>query len=161
MALRCFLPRVADHRHRCWAVFCAGGGILLHGPRHDGRGARWGKGTFDRAHHNERGGEHSLGCLPSSLVPSKGLEARHMRIKVLANVSRFCKASSDGHRLRTRVCSWSSRHAVQMTQGSDVELGGSNVKPRLLHRYAGWVTIRRACSQLFTGRLGSHWSTCE
>ena len=51
------------------------------------------------------------GC-PSSLVPSKGLEAGHVRIKVSANVSRFCKVSSDGRRPRTRVCSWSSRHAV-------------------------------------------------
>ena len=75
------------------------------------------------------------GC-PSSLVPSKGLEAGHVRIKVSANVSRFCKVSSDGRRPRTRVCSWSSRHVVRMTQGSDIELGGSNVQPRLLHGYA-------------------------
>ena len=89
-----------------------------------------------------KGAEYIVwGVCPSSLTPSKGLEARRVRIKALVNVSRFCKMSSDGRRLRTRVCSWSSRQAVQMTQGSDVELGGSNVKPRLLCGYAGWVTI--------------------
>ena len=60
------------------------------------------------------------GVCPSSLVPSKGLEAGCVQIKALANVSRFCKASSDGRRPRTRVCSFSSRHAVRMTQGSDI-----------------------------------------
>ena len=39
-------------------------GVLLCGPRHNGRGGGWSEGTFDRAHCNERGGEHSLGCLP-------------------------------------------------------------------------------------------------
>ena len=77
------------------------------------------------------------GVCPSSLVPSKGLEAGRVRIKASVNVSRFCKVSSDRRRPRTRVCSWSSRHAVRMTQGSDVELGGSNVKPRSLCGYAG------------------------
>ena len=43
------------------------------------------------------------GVCPSSLTPSKGLEAGRVRIKASANVSRFCKTSSDGHRPRTRV----------------------------------------------------------
>ena len=76
------------------------------------------------------------GVCPSSLVPSKGLEARHVQINASANASRFCKASSNGHRLRMRVCSWSSHHVDPMTQGSDIELGGSNVRPRSLRRYA-------------------------
>ena len=95
------------------------------------------------------------GVCPSSLVPLKGFEARRVQINASANASRFCRVLSDGHRPRMRVYSWSSRHADQMTQGSDIELGGSNVRPRSLCRYAGWVTIRCACSQLFTGRLGS------
>ena len=77
------------------------------------------------------------GVCPSSLIPSKGLEAGRMRIKVSANVSRFCKVLRDRHRPRTRVCSWSSCQVDQMTQGSDIELGGSNVRPRSLHGYAG------------------------
>jgi hypothetical protein len=77
------------------------------------------------------------GVCPSSLIPSKGLEAGHMQIKASANVSRFCKALSDGCRPRMRVCSWSSCHADRMTQGSDVELGGSNIKPSSLCRYTG------------------------
>ena len=76
------------------------------------------------------------GVCPSSLVPSKGLEAGHVQINASANTSGFCKASSDGHRPRTRVCSWSSCHVDRLTQGSDVELGGLNVRPRLLRRYA-------------------------
>ena len=109
-----------------------------------------------------KGAEYKVwGVCPSSLAPSKGLEAGCMQIKASANVSRFRKTSSDGRRPRMRVCSWSSCQVVQMTQGSDVELGGSNVKPRSLRGYAGWVTIRRACSQLFTGRLGSRWSACK
>ena len=89
-----------------------------------------------------KGAEYIVwGVCPSSLAPSKGLEVGRMRINALVNVSRFCKTLSDGHRPRTRVCSWSSCQAVRMTQGSDVELGGSNVKPRLLRRYAGWLTI--------------------
>ena len=109
-----------------------------------------------------KGAEYIVwGVCPSSLTPLKGLEARRVWIKVSANVSRFCKTSSDGCRPRTRVCNWSSCQAVWMTQGLDVKLGGLNGKPRSLRRYAGWVTIRQACSQLFTGRLGSHWSACE
>ena len=89
-----------------------------------------------------KGAEYIVwGVCPSSLAPSKGLEAGHVRIKALANISRFCKTLSDGHRPRTRVCSWSSCQVVRMTQGSDVELGGSNIKPRSLRGYAGWVTI--------------------
>ena len=85
-----------------------------------------------------KGAEYIVwGVCPSSLAPSKGLEAGCVRIKALVNVSRFCKTSSDGCRLRTRVCSWSSCQVVRMTQGSDVELGGSNVKPRSLRGYAG------------------------
>ena len=77
------------------------------------------------------------GVCPSSLVPSKGLEAGRVWINVSANVSRFCKVSSDGCRPRMRVCSWSSCHADWMTQGSDVELGGSNIRPRSLRGYVG------------------------
>ena len=58
-----FLLRGVDCRHQRWAVFHAGRGVLLRGPRHDRRGRRWG-GAFDRARRNERGREHSLGCLP-------------------------------------------------------------------------------------------------
>ena len=101
------------------------------------------------------------GVCPSSLIPLKGFEARYMWINALANASRFCRVLSDGHRLRMRVYSWSSCHADWMTQGSDVELGGSNVRPRSLCGYARWVTVRHACSQLFTRRLGSCWSTCK
>lgn len=95
------------------------------------------------------------GDSPSSVVPSNGLDAGRVRMYASANASRFCKASRDGRRPRRRVFSWSSRHADRMTQGWDEELGGSNVRPRSLRGYAGWVTMRRACSQLLTGRLGS------
>ena len=77
------------------------------------------------------------GVCPSSLIPLKGLEARCMWINASANSSRFCKVLSDGRRPRMRVCSWSSRHADHVTQGSDIELGGSNVRPRSLCSYAG------------------------
>jgi hypothetical protein len=51
-----------------------------------------------------KGAEYKVwGVCPSSLAPSKGLEAGHVRIKASANVSRFCKTSSDGRRPRTRV----------------------------------------------------------
>ena len=51
-----------------------------------------------------KGAEYKVwGVCPSSLAPSKGLEARRVRIKASANVSRFCKTSSDGRRPRTRV----------------------------------------------------------
>ena len=43
------------------------------------------------------------GVCPSSLAPSKGLEAGCVRIKASVNVSRFCKTLSDGRRPRTRV----------------------------------------------------------
>ena len=83
-----------------------------------------------------KGAENMVrGDCPSSVVPSKGFEAGRMYAS--ANASRFCKVSSDGRRPRTRVCSWSSCHVDWMTQGSDVELGGSNVRPRSLHGYAG------------------------
>ena len=101
------------------------------------------------------------GVCPSSLVPLKGFEARHMWINTSANTSRFCRALRDGCRPRTRVFSWSSHHVDPMTQGLDIELGGLNIRPRSLHGYTGWVTIRHTCSQLFTGRLGSCWSACE
>ena len=101
------------------------------------------------------------GVCPSRLVPSKGLEAGRVWINASANASRFCRVSMDGRSPRTRVFSWSSRHVDQMTQGRDVELGASNISPRSLRGYAGWVTMWCACSQLFTGRLGSRWSTCE
>ena len=57
------------------------------------------------------------GVCPSSLIPSKGLEAGRVGISALANASRFCKVLSDGCRLKTRVCSWSSHHADRVTQG--------------------------------------------
>ena len=101
------------------------------------------------------------GDCPSSVVPSKGLEAGHVRMYALANASRFCKVLIDGRRLRMRVFSWSSCHTEQMTQGCDGELGGSNVKPRSLRGYARWVTIWHACAQPLTGRLGSLWSACK
>ena len=101
------------------------------------------------------------GVCPSNWVPSKGLEAGRVRIYVSANASRFCKASMEGRRPRTRVFTWSSHHVVRMIQGLDDELGGSNVRPRSLHEYAGWDTIQRAWPQLLTGRLGSCWSACE
>ena len=64
-----------------------------------------------------KGAEYIVwGVCPSSLAPSKGLEAGCVRIKASANISRFCKTLSDGCRPRTRVCSWSSRQAVRMTQ---------------------------------------------
>ena len=64
-----------------------------------------------------KGAEYIVwGVCPSSLAPSKGLEAGRVWIKASANVSRFCKMLSDGRRPRTRVCSWSSRQAVRMTQ---------------------------------------------
>ena len=136
-------------------AFCSAGPDMTEGVEGGARAPSTGLAVM-------KGAEYIVwGVCPSSLAPSKGLEARRVRIKVSANVSRFCKTSSDGRRLRTRVCSWSSCQAVRMTQGSDVELGGLNVKPRSLRGYAGWVTIRRACSQLFTGRLGSRWSACE
>ena len=76
------------------------------------------------------------GVCPSNWVPSKGLEAGRVRIYASANASRFCKASMEGCRPRTRVFTWSSCHTVQMIQGLDDELGGSNVRPRSLRGYA-------------------------
>ena len=44
-----------------------------------------------------KGAEYKVwGVCPSSLTPSKGLEAGRVRIKASVNVSRFCKTSSDG-----------------------------------------------------------------
>ena len=85
-----------------------------------------------------KGAEYMVrGVCPSNWIPSKGLEAGRVQINMLANTSRFCKVSMEGCRPRTREFTWSSRHAVRMIQGLDDELGGSNIRPRSLHGYAG------------------------
>ena len=77
------------------------------------------------------------GVCPSNWIPSKGLEAGRVQIYASVNASRFCKASMEGHRPRTRVFTWSSHHAVWMIQGLDDRLGGLDVRPRSLCGYAG------------------------
>ena len=70
-----------------------------------------------------------LGFNPSNVMPQRGVEVGHVRTNTSVKMRRFCNDLSDSRIEKSKDVRFRSLQGDWIVHGSDITLGGMNVRP--------------------------------